>query len=50
MTIQNSLKILSDISKIEKNISTVEEQAKSQGLEIDYHSLLNIILKGITDK
>lgn len=50
MTVHNCLKLLSDISKIEKHIEIIEEQAKSEGLEIDCHSLLNIIVDGITDK
>lgn len=50
MIVQNCLKILNDISKIEDRIAILEKQVIVEDLDIDYQSLLNIIAKGITDK
>lgn len=50
MIIQNCLNILKDITNIEKQISIVEKQARIEDVEIDYKSLLSVIVKDITDK
>ena len=50
MIVQNCLKILKDLSNVEKQISKVERQAVAEDLDIDYQNLLSSILKDIVDK
>lgn len=50
MVVQNCLKILNDLTTIEKHISNVEKQAITEDLEVDYKSLLESIVIDIADK
>lgn len=50
MIVQNCLKLLRDLSNVEKQISKVENQAIVEEVEIDYQNLLSSILKDIADK
>jgi hypothetical protein len=50
MIVQNCLKLLRDLSNVEKQISKIEKQAIVEEVEIDYQNLLSSILKDIADK
>ena len=50
MMVQNCLKLLKDMSSIERDIAKVEKKINEQNLDVDYKLLLSNLVKEITDK
>lgn len=50
MMIQNCLKLLRDMTSIERDIAKVEKKIYEQNLDVDYKLLLSNLVKEITDK